>query len=63
VVRAAEKAAASNTVKVRVCGNYRVLHETKPHVGGDVLELPMGTAANWIRSGWVEPVTPSGKKK
>jgi hypothetical protein len=61
-IKAAEKAAASNNVKVRVRDNYRVLHESKPYVGGETLELPMSTAANWIKNGWVEPVTPKGTK-
>jgi hypothetical protein len=57
-IKAAEKAAASNNVKVRVRDNYRVLHESKPYVGGQTLELPMSTAANWIKNGWVEKVPP-----
>jgi hypothetical protein len=61
LIEAAEKAAAANIAKVKVLGNYRVLHETKPYVGGDVLELPMATASKWIKAGWVELVSPPKK--
>jgi hypothetical protein len=61
LIEAAEKAAAAGTVKVRVVGNYRVIHEAKPFVGGEVLELPHVTAAKWVRNGWVEIVTKGSK--
>lgn len=59
-VKEAAKAAALEVVKVKVCGKYRVIHEGKAYVGGDVVEAPKGTAEVWIRSGWAEPI-PSRK--
>jgi hypothetical protein len=44
-------------VKVKVIAPHRVLHEGKPYVGGDVLEVPKDKERDiWIKSGWVELV-------
>jgi hypothetical protein len=44
-------------VKVKVVAPYRVLHEGKPYVGGDVLEVPKDKERDiWLKSGWVELV-------
>jgi len=53
-------------VKVRVRDNLRVVHQSRAFVGGETLELPMSTAATWIRNGWVEramPPKPNPKEK
>ena len=61
-IREAEKAAASDTVKVKVVAPYRVVHEGKPFVGGDAVMVPAELAENWIKAKWVERVTVSQKK-
>jgi hypothetical protein len=48
-------------VKVRVRSPFRVVHEGKPFVGGDVVEVPNATAQTWIKAEWAEPVPPKGK--
>jgi hypothetical protein len=54
-IKAAAEAAASVTVKV--VAPYRVMHDGKPYVGGDVLEVPNDKEHEiWLKSGWVEPV-------
>jgi len=54
------KAAAENPsapLKVKVVGNYRVTHEGKPYVGGEVVEVPDDAEHKiWLQSGWVELV-------
>jgi hypothetical protein len=40
VIKAAEEK-PSTSVKVKVVEPYRVLHEGKPYVGGDTLEVPL----------------------
>jgi hypothetical protein len=52
-----ENQMSDKTVKVKVVGNYRVLHGDKPYVGGDTLTVPENVAAEWVRSGWVERIT------
>jgi hypothetical protein len=51
------KAAVENPtapIKVKVNEPYRVLHEGKPYVGGDVLEVPDDKEHKiWLQSGWV----------
>lgn len=50
-------AATAALVKVKVLDNYRVCHEGKAYVGGDVLEVPDDEAHTiWRQSGWVEIV-------
>ena len=53
-IKAATEVAAS--VKVKVNEPYRVLHDGKPYVGGDVVEIPADTAKSWIAQKWVEIV-------
>jgi hypothetical protein len=60
-IKEAAKAAASEPVKVRVRSPFRVVHEGKPFVGGDVVEVPNATAQTWIKAEWAEPVPPKGK--
>jgi hypothetical protein len=51
------------TVKVKVNGNYRIVHG-KPYTGGDVLEAPDDEQTKlWIRAGWVTPVPAAKKEK
>jgi len=54
------KAAVENPsalVKVKVVGNYRVVHAGVAHTGGDVLEIPDDAEHKiWLQSGWVEIV-------
>jgi hypothetical protein len=55
IKEAAEKPAAS--VKVKVVAPHRVLHEGKPYVGGDVLEVPNDKEHDiWLKARWVELV-------
>ncbi len=63
VIKAAEDAEASKPVKVKVIGNYRVVHEGTPYTGGDVAEVPADIADAWIQSGWAQPVPSRGSKK
>jgi hypothetical protein len=52
IKEAAENPAAPLTVKV--VAPYRVLHEGKPYVGGDVLDVPDDAEHKiWLQSGWV----------
>ena len=54
VIKAAQESAASGVVTVRVVGNYRVVHEGKGYVGGEVLDIPLDEEhKNWLQSGWV----------
>jgi hypothetical protein len=61
-VKAAEQAAAQAPIRVRVQGNYRIVHEGKPYVSGDRLTVPADVAGKWIKAGWVEPVPKRGTK-
>lgn len=55
-IKAAEEK-PSTLVRVKVVAPYRVLHEGKPYVGGDVLEIPNDKEHTiWRKSGWVELV-------
>jgi hypothetical protein len=54
-------AEAAEPVTVKVVSNFRVVHEGKPYVGGEVVEVPAETATLWIRSKWVE-LAPVSKK-
>jgi hypothetical protein len=51
------KEAAENPsapIRVKVNEPYRVLHEGKPFVGGDVLDVPDDAEHRaWLQSGWV----------
>lgn len=52
IKEAQEKPAAP--IKVKVAGNYRVVHDGKPFIGGDVLEIPDDKEHKiWLQSGWV----------
>ncbi|BBY08173.1 hypothetical protein MNVI_34910 [Mycobacterium noviomagense] len=53
----------SSTIKVKVNAPYRVVHDGKPHTGGDVLDVPDSEETKLlIRSGCVTPV-PAKKEK
>jgi hypothetical protein len=51
------KAAVENPsapIRVRVVGNYRVVHEGKAYIGGEVLEIPDDAEHKiWLQSGFV----------
>ena len=41
-------------IKVRVLGNYRVVHEGKAFIGGEVLEIPDDKEHQvWLQAGFV----------
>lgn len=61
-VKAAEQKAAEAPIRVRVQGNYRIVHEGRPYVGGDRLTVPADVAGKWIKAGWVELI-PQKKAK
>jgi hypothetical protein len=44
-------------IKVRVSDRWRVVHDGKPYVKGDVLTVPESVAQEWERSRWVERAT------
>ncbi len=47
-----------STVKVRVLDGWAVSYDGGPHrTGGDLFNVDMGTATQWVAAGWVEPVT------
>ena len=54
------KAAVENPsapIKVKVVGNYRVVHEGRAYIGGEVLEIPDDAEHKiWLQSGFVELV-------
>jgi hypothetical protein len=60
--REIKEAAEKPAVKVKVVAPYRVIHEGKPYVGGDVVDVPADTADTWLKSKWAEPVSQRGKK-
>ena len=50
VIKAAQEK-PSTPVKVKVVAPYRVVHEGKPYVGGDVLEVPNDEEHDiWLKS-------------
>jgi hypothetical protein len=57
------KAAVENPsapIKVKVVGNYRVVHEGKAYIGGESLEIPDDAEHKiWLQSGFVEIVKES----
>jgi hypothetical protein len=61
VIKAVQEAATAEPVKVKVVENFRVVHEGKPYVGGDVVEIPAELASLWIKSKWVALVPVSKK--
>lgn len=53
VIKAAEEK-PSESLKVKVVGNYRVTHQGVAYTGGDVLEVPDDEEHKiWLQSGWV----------
>jgi hypothetical protein len=41
-------------IRVKVVGNYRVVHEGKAYIGGEVLEIPDDAEHKiWLQSGFV----------
>jgi hypothetical protein len=46
-------------IRVKVVGNYRVVHEGKPYVAADdAFEIPDDAEHKiWLQSGWVEKVS------
>lgn len=61
VIKAAKEKPSSTLVKVKVVGNYRVLHDAQPYVGGDVVEIPADKAKSWISQRWVEEIVEGTK--
>jgi hypothetical protein len=55
-------ATEKRSVRLKVVAPYRVIHEGKPYVGGDVVDVPADTADTWLKSKWAEPVSQRGKK-
>ena len=56
-VKAAESATAAAPIKVRVNTPYRVVHEGKVFLGGQMLTVPNDLEHHrWIQSGWVTKV-------
>jgi hypothetical protein len=55
-----DKTMADKTVKVRVKGPYRVVHEGDPYSNSDELTVPEHVAEQWQRSGCIEKVTSKG---
>jgi sugar phosphate isomerase/epimerase len=56
VIKEAAAAAEKENVKVKVNEPFRVLHDGKPYVGGDVVEIPADKAKSWVQQRWVEIV-------
>jgi hypothetical protein len=52
-----EKAMPEKTVKVKVSDRWRVVHDGKPYVKGDMLSVPENVAQEWEQSGYVERVS------
>jgi hypothetical protein len=50
-------------VKVRVSDRWRVVHDGKPYVKGDVVTVPEHVAKEWESSGWVERVGASKERQ
>jgi hypothetical protein len=62
VIKEAEEEKTSTPVKVKVVAPYRVVHEGKPYVGGDVLEVPNDEERDiWRKSGWIEMLSEKEK--
>jgi hypothetical protein len=59
---AAEKDASGPPKRVRVVAPYRVCHEGKSFVGGQIVSVPAAKADTWIKAGWVKPVAQKGRK-
>ena len=57
------KPMSTTPVKVKVKETFRVIHpETRAaHTEGDVITVPEHLADEWIRFGWVDPVTTKSK--
>lgn len=56
-----EDSKPEKTVKVRVSDRWSVVHDDKRHLKGDTLTVPEHLAEQWLRYGWVEPVTTKEK--
>jgi hypothetical protein len=56
VIKEAADAAEQQNVQVIVNAPFRVLHDGKPFVGGDVVEIPADKAKAWVAQKWVELV-------
>jgi hypothetical protein len=54
---------ADKTIKVRVSDRWRVVHDGKPYVKGDGVEVPDDVAAQWLRQGWVQEVKATAPRK
>jgi hypothetical protein len=53
VIKEAEENPAA-PIRVKVVGNYRVLHEGKAYIGGEVLEVPDDAEHKiWLQCGFV----------
>jgi len=48
---------ASEPLKnVRVLPPFQVVYDTVPYRGGDMPEVPVSLADEWLRNSWVEPL-------
>lgn len=51
------------TIKVRVLEPFRVVHEATAYTHGEEFDAPADDTTNlWLRSGYIELVTPKRKK-
>jgi hypothetical protein len=55
-IKEAAGAAEQQNVQVKVNAPFRVLHDGKPFVGGDVVEIRADKAKAWVAQKWVEIV-------
>src|SRR5260370_21870539 len=55
-VAAVEKDTSGPPVRVRIVAPYRVCHEGKHFVGGQIASVPAATAEHWTKMKWAEPV-------
>lgn len=55
-VQLVEEPEAPQTRRVRVIGNFRVVHQGVPYVPGDVPEVPESLAQEWLLNRWVTDV-------
>jgi hypothetical protein len=52
-----EKPEPEKSVKVRVVGDFRIVHEAQAYTSGDQVAVPQHLADEWLRSRWVERVS------
>jgi hypothetical protein len=59
MVVVADASEPEKSVKVRVLGSFRVVHDGEPYTDGAEITVPESTAVEWERSRWVERVSKS----